>query len=358
MEIKINVIVSIITSTLFMLPTIATSEPRQVDVSKLNIVTLETGSTEEASNHYSIDEVIKHIKKQNPIHGSITIKDTEAVASPIITNVYSGAPSPAEKTNTIFIHVRGYAGICGSAKYKFDGSGFYSATKMIQAQLMSGTCVSFDMQTEAFNKFDFGQENDQASLSSLCNKIINENPTCKIVFLGTCKGSVAISHFLACQANQEIIKKHIKGTILFSPSVSLNNLTKSIAKTKVSWLPFGHTVIHGLFKLAFPSYNPNAPTLLDIAHKVNKNLPMLIIGTDNDKVVPFQDLDKIVRSLQKSGKKNLHFLTIDDNKYNHASVIYHPKARMATNAFLKEYGLPHMRELAESGENILNSSRI
>ena len=89
-------------------------------------------------------------------------------------------------------------------------------------------------------------------------------------------------------------------------------------------------------------------------HNINKELPLLIIASLEDELIPARNIATIYTKLVDCGHKHAYFLLLD--KGAHAYLLENEDAHLYLNtvhAFYKKYSLPHNASFAAQGETLL-----
>lgn len=204
---------------------------------------------------------------------------------------------PKDSKGTICIFASGYSGKFSGSLFKYKGSGAYAVYRHLRRGFMTdATWISFDGPVSYRKTFNFGQDLDQSCLHEIYTRTVQNNPEAKIIFIGLCKGSTTILNYL----NNPVYKNsfgNVKAAILESPLISFETCTKKIARSKMP-KPFGK-LLPGFFKVAFPNYVWNQPTIYDDASNFPAHIKVFIGCSHYDPVAPYEDARKITASLQR-----------------------------------------------------------
>ncbi len=64
--------------------------------------------------------------------------------------------------------------------------------------------------------------------------------------------------------------------------------------------------MHNIIRLGFHTYNFDGPHPIDVADQIPKDLPILIICSDQDSTVPAAGSLRLAQRLQDTGHTNVH----------------------------------------------------
>lgn len=176
-----------------------------------------------------------------------------------------------------------------------------------------------------------GQENEIECLKNKYDTINHSN----IILFGISRGAVTALNFTA------LYNPNIKALILESLYDDLEKVIDATPIIQYSW-------ISSIFK----KYNPKGIQPIHCLHKIDLNLPILIICSKQDQRVPYQRSIAVYKALKKSGH-NVHLLVLKKGK--HAKLLTGKNGKIyqnVTHAFLKHYNLPHNFFCALQGKDL------
>lgn len=111
-----------------------------------------------------------------------------------------------------------------------------------------------------------------------------------------------------------------------------------------------------VFSTIFPAYPYNSITPFDAIKNIkNKNLPILLLHSENDLLVSFDHALKLYKELKKEGFTNVYFARIKDGRHsfmlkdkygNNAPDTCRKPYLQAVHSFYKKYKLPYNPEYA------------
>lgn len=195
-------------------------------------------------------------------------------------------------------------------------------------------------------KTSLGQHNEILALTNAYHQA--KSQTNKIVLMGMSRGAATIINFLALQQPD-----HIAAVVIESPFDSIiNTLQTKLQDAHISWIPkfIADTAPYALFG----EYNRNGISPISVTHKVKQDVPLLIICSLEDTIVPAKNSANIYYKLIESGHKDVYLLLT--NKGPHGHLLWHADGDLYMNvvhAFYKKYSLPYHATFAQHGEYIL-----
>jgi len=242
-------------------------------------------------------------------------------------------------TVTLFSH-----GIADTYKQAY----IYAKTSAIYTPFMT---FNYPDATERFYRVDFrktsfGQKNEIAVLRKAYEKTLNiaqEKFQCddpSVILYGLSRGA---SNLIIFAGTHDL--PHVKALILESPYYSMGDVIDHIMDTfNMTRLPhsLGELIMENIFWL----YNRNGIKPCDVLENIPKDLPILIICSKKDTLVPFTTSQKLYEELIKTGHKNVHFFITDYGR--HGKILHdHNQEKYITtiHTFYKQYNLPYDRSI-------------
>lgn len=170
----------------------------------------------------------------------------------------------------------------------------------------------------------------------------------KTILVGVSRGASAIINFIALYYTQ-----NVSALVLESPFDCIENVIHElIHTTKLGWIPGMKKNSLSIASLVFCKYKPNGIRPIDLCTHIHKDLPILIICSQEDRLVPFWSSLNIYCALRESGHTNTYILILPHGR--HAQLIHHPTQgniyQQVVHAFYKKFNLPHDPILAQQGE--------
>lgn len=183
-----------------------------------------------------------------------------------------------------------------------------------------------------------GQQGDIDRLATVIHDRIAKNPTETFVGIGVSRGAAVWLSFMGIYGLNEV-----KALVLESPPDSMASAIKGL---------------HMIAPLAFWKYDPMGMQPRDFIHTIPKDLPILLIGTKDDHLVPCTSTAEVYRLLQDSGHKNIHIFIFESGR--HAKFVlgnHRTDYRNIVHAFYKKYGLPYNKKAAKQGKKLLEKTQ-
>ncbi len=192
-----------------------------------------------------------------------------------------------------------------------------------------------------------GQENE---IRTLANAYEKAKHTHDVVLMGMSRGASTILNFLGTQN-----PTNVAAAIVESPFDSITNTLENFCKVAgVSWLmPLG--ILYASPNLFFSKFNPKGVFPIKVVHKIQKDLPILIIASLEDTLIPALSTAAIYSKLVDTQHSHVYFLLLE--KGAHGYLLEHDNAHIYLNtvhAFYKKYDLPYNETLAAHGASILD----
>lgn len=297
----------------------------------------------------SISKTIKLLNKDK-LPERLRVTADESLSSPAIL-VEQGVN--IDKEPVVFIFSRGYArtkkpGTNGDFVQK--GAGIVAAHIQITSNIINDApCISFDY-PDRRRTFNFAQETDVACLATVYQAVREKNPDAQIVLIGDCRGAKSIINF----ANTRPEK--LKAVIAMTPFFSVRELTQSLARNYLKYLPFGDAILHRFFKTWFPNYKEENDQFLTALYGIDPTIPILIGHRAGDTLVTDEQIAQLIKTLHLNGTQNAHLLISHDKSAPHSKLSEVQSFQEGVNLFLQLNNLPHNPELARRGRHYLTST--
>lgn len=194
------------------------------------------------------------------------------------------------------------------------------------------------------NQTSLAQENEIQTLANEYEKIKHQ----KIILVGMSRGASTILNFLGTHASNSVI-----AAVIESPFDSIVETLNSLCKIAgVNWVP---SIIRLTSpNLFFGKYDSNGVFPIKVAHNINKDIPLLIIASSEDTLIPAANSASIYLKLRELGHQHAYFLLL--NKGSHGFLFENDDAWIYFNtvhAFYKKYNLPYNQTFAAQGDAIL-----
>lgn len=202
-----------------------------------------------------------------------------------------------------------------------------------------------------YNESSFGQDNEIGRLHNAYQKMMKKFEHCDVILKGLSRG--AANHIIfASRYTSEL--DNVKAMVLESPYFIMDDVIANMIKrfNLEGWfeLSWGQTLAECIFKkYTRHGYSP-ANTLADIP----KDMPILLICSEEDHLVPYTSTITIYKKLIESGHTNVYIFVAKQGR--HAAILQGPegeKYQQIVNAFYKKYNLPHCPIAAKKGKSLL-----
>ncbi len=188
------------------------------------------------------------------------------------------------------------------------------------------------------------QENEIQTLANEYEKIKEK----QIVLVGMSRGASTILNFLGTRSSSSIV-----AAVVESPFDSIVETLDTLCKIAgVSWIPM--IIRHTSPNLFFGKFDANGVFPIKVAHNIYKELPLIIIASLEDTLIPAANSASIYFKLRDCGHQHIYFLLLD--KGAHAHLLENDDAPLYFNvvhAFYKKYNLPHNQTFAAQGDTLL-----
>lgn len=235
-----------------------------------------------------------------------------------------------EKIGFLFSH--GY----GSNKEQI---GWYAPGNVLKWSILQKPYYSFDFPevgpygTIIQSKVALAQTADIESLSNACIKVKEQNNLDLLVLVGVSRGAATSINYLC-----------IKGAQLI--------------KAAVLECPFArYSSIEHLFSPAAKIINPLDPYTLITSSALT--IPILLVHSQKDTLIPIKDSRELYAALKKSGNKDVYLLELTQGAHaNCQSGSEGRKYEACVHAFYKKYGIPHDATLASQGTKYLEQAQL
>lgn len=246
---------------------------------------------------------------------------------------------PAVSDDVIFVFVSGWAGWPGNVPYRYYGNAAYYAYLYQRAGIITGPCVCYDHPNQTIAKATFGQKPDQENLHTVLQLVREANPQASLVLVGFSYGATTILNFMSQQPAERLA--NIKAVVVESPFIDLqavlaHALGRFMGKVgvKVSRL-LVHLVSY------CKQYKKDEPTIITRAHALPCHVPIMIGALDDDHVVNYKGVKRIVRTLKQQPGLMVDFFVDRDHHRRHSFMSTGVEYAKAVAMFLRKHGLPH-----------------
>ena len=147
----------------------------------------------------------------------------------------------------------------------------------------------------------------------------------------------------------------VKAVVIESPFDTLKSVVDHLLKRfKLHWMPFSTDMGMMLADNKFERFDPDGIFPLDLISHIPHHIPMLIIGSHSDDVVPIMSVRRLYTALRRTGHEHVYLLELASGR--HGRLIKGEQGKLyasCVHAFYERYGLPYNRDLIEQGQQIL-----
>jgi pimeloyl-ACP methyl ester carboxylesterase len=199
-----------------------------------------------------------------------------------------------------------------------------------------------------YHETSFGQANEIGRLHKAYQQTKERFKDCDIILYGLSRGASNVCIF----AGTYPIDK-VKAIVLESPYFTMGEVIQSLMNKKnLSWMPlsYGETVAEFIFK-KYTRYGQSPATLVEF---IPKDMPIFIICSKEDRLVPYESSINVYKKLIKTGHKHTYIFITEHGK--HAAILQGAdgdKYECVINAFYEKYNLPYSPSKAEQGRSLL-----
>ncbi|MGB8367170.1 MAG: prolyl oligopeptidase family serine peptidase [Candidatus Babeliales bacterium] len=193
------------------------------------------------------------------------------------------------------------------------------------------------------------QDNEIVHLKREIEKIVKkETDANKIILFGISRGASTALNFMALHNHPSI-----GALVLESPFDSV----ASIIDNKRKKLPFkwlSHDMGELIMETIFRRYKRNGIRPIDLVSGIRKDLPIIIVCSKKDTLVPWHSSVKLYKKLKESGHQAVHLFVANHGK--HSKILMDKDGhsyQAAVHAFYAKYDLPHDNKLALQGKKYL-----
>lgn len=195
--------------------------------------------------------------------------------------------------------------------------------------------IAFDGPEVSYGKFPnlsktaMGQEKD-IEIITQAMKMINK----PIVAIGVSKGGATLINAAACPENIDKFKALVIESAFCDATDVIHNLFF------FNLIPGGQFITKKLLKQILGNYNPDGIQPINSIKKIkNKQLPILLIHSQADKIVPVEHSRRLYNSFIENNFKNVHLVETESGI--HANLVNKPSIQKIVNAFYKKYKIYH-----------------
>jgi predicted esterase len=201
------------------------------------------------------------------------------------------------------------------------------------------------------DKVNLGQNLDMHTLIEAYEELERSGDQ-DIVLVGVSRGAVTILNTVALKKWDD----RLKAIIVESPYDTLQNVAHHVLKQKyIGWIPGSNRLALKMLNTKFPMIDLNGIMPISCVKDIPKNLPIFLVHSRNDAVIPPQSSRALYIALVESGHTNVYYLEMAGGE--HARLIVGPEGELYQNiihAFYKRFGLPHNSHYAREAHTLLD----
>lgn len=263
-------------------------------------------------------------------------------------------------TQAVFLYSHGIASTYKQAfwyaqSYKIDKKRYHNKRYLFSEPFVT---FNFPDATEELRRVkreetSMAQDNEIASLKRAYEKTITHMHECNmrgdgVVLFGISRGASAVINFMGIYNPPEV-----KALILESPFDSVATIIDSMMqKFCHNLLP--HSFGEYLMEFIFKRYKRDGIRPIDVVDQINKNVPILIICSKQDQLVPWYSSVRLYKKLQEAGYNHVYIYGAHYGK--HSKILQDKDGetfQAVVHAFCQKYNLPHSPKIARKGKNRL-----
>lgn len=197
----------------------------------------------------------------------------------------------------------------------------------------------------------FGQNNDVAALAAAHEETSRHYEDHNHVLMGMSRGASVILAYMALHQ-----PKNVRALVLESPFDTVPAVLDAAADHVPNVIKYRivRAATVALLKNIAMKYDQSAPQTIDLIDRIPLDLPILLICSQEDKLVPAARTVNIYQALKNKGHQHVYLLCLTKGK--HSKLLQGAdglKYAQVVHAFYKKYDLPHDATLAEQGESML-----
>lgn len=207
-----------------------------------------------------------------------------------------------------------------------------------------------------FSATNFAQERDIQNHKRKYDACVEANPDAPIILYGVSRG--AATTFRACARHADNYKD-VRLVILEGCFDNVPHNLKARFPTLCS-IPGFYALFHN-FLTVTTQYKKDGGSPLEDVDRFPKNLPVVFITSETDKVVPAECTKDLVRALVEAGHPDVYLLTLQSSSHSKYMMSNPQDAadyQHFIHALYRKYNLPYIEAYADQGEALLEKARI
>lgn len=200
-------------------------------------------------------------------------------------------------------------------------------------------------------KVNLGQTLDMETLKGAYEQAKELLPHYGMVMFGVSRGAVTILNAVGSYQFQDL-----RAIIVESPFDRIKNVIKHLMHQYcLGWIPFSKNIGCAIMQKKFPAINLEGIFPIQVVRNIPKELPILLIHSRKDKVIPPDCSRRLYMELVESGHYNTYYLELASGE--HARLLCDAEQKLyrnIVNAFYKRFALPHKESYARKAEHLLD----
>lgn len=259
---------------------------------------------------------------------------------------------PENHAGTIYLYVPP----CMSEKdkYPYPERGAYEIYSAFKKDVIAqGVGVSYCPPNQDRKKVNFGQEEDQATISMFVNELNQRNPQSKIVLMSVCTGATGVMNTLSGSQISGNAQQKIDAAILQSPAISGKKVFQDISHNNLPWLltynlkflsPLAKVLVPRMAPLYFTNIKADKPEeeILDSYQHIPSHVGFMIGALQHDSATPIESVRKVEKSLNDKGY-DVTFFQSSDQTIEHGHLAARSlEYQNAIKQFLAKRQLDHL----------------
>ncbi|MCX5921996.1 MAG: hypothetical protein NTX86_01580 [Candidatus Dependentiae bacterium] len=254
-------------------------------------------------------------------------------------------PVKAEQRQEEVVTVYSHGYVCNKLIAHVFHTSLKHPNKLCANAFMIGTMHSFNY-SDYLNPLStyLGQRSDIKRLHKACKDHK------KVILVGVSRGASTIINYLGTYKPTNIIAAIVESPFDNFENVAENFMATSRVFKRVVTPKNKEKIKHFCRRLLFRNYRPNETQPINVAPDVPKDIPLLLISSDQDTLIPAQSTKNIYDVLRKSGHTKAYLLPCKIG--SHGRILWGQEGQMFRNvvhAFYKHHNVPHHEPWAQKG---------
>ncbi len=198
---------------------------------------------------------------------------------------------------------------------------------------------------------NLGQEEDILRMNQAYEYAVKKVPNAEgFVLTGISRGAATCINFVATHQPE-----NIKAIVVESPFDTIKSVVDHLLKRfNLHWMPFSTDMGMLIAETKFECLDTQGILPLNLITHIPSTIPILIVGSHSDDVVPISSIRALYTALKRTGHQHVYLLELTTGR--HARLTQGAQGMLyasCVHAFYHRYGLPHNSDLVEQGQQIL-----